>query len=57
MPEVLANTNCLFQGFNETGERDKQPVLTDSVILPKWCVGHHDFVRINREALESEYVK
>ena len=49
--EFLYNINqCDFGIKHSTG----QPV--NDVILPPWCRDAHDFIRIHREALESEYV-
>lgn len=28
----------------------------NEVLLPKWAQNEHDFVRINREVLDSKYV-
>lgn len=37
-------------GVKQDGE------VIDDVILPKWAKTPEEFIRINREALESEYV-
>jgi hypothetical protein len=50
MPEFLVNDNGLDLGVQQKGER-----LND-VILPNWSDSPESFVRINREALESDYV-
>jgi hypothetical protein len=50
MPEFLVNDNNLNLGTLQTGE-----VLGD-VILPPWAKTPEEFVRINRAALESDYV-
>ena len=50
MPEFLLNSNNFNLGVKQTGAP-----LTD-VQLPPWAATPQDFVRINREALESEYV-
>ena len=36
MPEVYANPNCVFLGFDEESGQSKEhvPILTDSFILP-----------------------
>ena len=49
-PEILLNTNSLPLGPLQTG------VEVNDVILPPWAKDAFDFVRINREALESDYV-
>jgi hypothetical protein len=50
MPEFLENMNGFDLGTRQTGEK-----LGD-VVLPPWAPTPEEFVRINREALESEYV-
>ncbi|KAI8824082.1 uncharacterized protein EV422DRAFT_305900 [Fimicolochytrium jonesii] len=50
MPEFLLNENDFDLGVKQTGE-----VLGD-VILPPWAKTVDDFIRIHREALESDYV-
>lgn len=50
-PEILLNTNSF-----PLGELQEGGVVND-VRLPEWCGGDaFEFVRINREALESDYV-
>jgi Beige/BEACH domain len=50
-PELFLNTNKFPLGRTQTGK------LVDDVVLPPWAMGSaHEFVRINRLALESEYV-
>jgi hypothetical protein len=50
-PEIFVNTNSFPLGETQ----NKIPV--DNVILPPWAKGSaHEFVRIHRLALESEYV-
>eukprot|EP00981_Chlorochromonas_danica_P014821 scaffold8984_cov154-Ochromonas_danica.AAC.1 len=49
-PEFLSNLNNVNLGTRQDGE------VIDNVSLPKWCKDPADFVRINRDALESEYV-
>ena len=49
-PEMFINTNSLPLGELQTG------VEVNDVILPPWAKDAFDFVRINREALESDYV-
>lgn len=51
MPEFLVNSNNFNLGVKQTG------VPLNDVHLPPWAATPEDFVRINREALESEYVK
>ncbi|KAI8919981.1 hypothetical protein DFJ77DRAFT_223151 [Powellomyces hirtus] len=50
MPEFLINENEFDLGTKQTGE-----VLGD-VVLPPWAKTHDEFIRIHREALESDYV-
>ncbi|KAI9091275.1 hypothetical protein DFS34DRAFT_328787 [Phlyctochytrium arcticum] len=50
MPEFLCNENKFDLGTKQTGER------LDNVILPPWAETAEDFVRIHREALESDHV-
>ena len=47
---LLVLTSLLLQG-NE--ERGVPPEPVDDVGLPPWATDAHDFIRINREALES----
>eukprot|EP01059_Diplonema_ambulator_P001968 TRINITY_DN11622_c0_g1_i6.p1 TRINITY_DN11622_c0_g1~~TRINITY_DN11622_c0_g1_i6.p1 ORF type:complete len:3514 (+),score=1103.06 TRINITY_DN11622_c0_g1_i6:89-10630(+) len=49
-PEIFTNNNKIRFGTRQDGRE------LDNVELPPWCTGAHDFVRIHREALESEYV-
>ncbi len=52
LPEMFLNLNKLNLGHTQ---QDMQ--LVDNVQLPKWANNNaHDFVRINRMALESEFV-
>ncbi|KAF8687356.1 hypothetical protein HU200_043042 [Digitaria exilis] len=51
MPEFLENSNSYHLGVKQDGE----PI--GNVALPPWAKGSPDeFIHINREALESEYV-
>jgi hypothetical protein len=50
LPEMFLNQNHFR--FGQT--QDKNQV--DDVELPKWAKNAYDFVRINRQALESEFV-
>uniref|UniRef100_UPI003590263B lipopolysaccharide-responsive and beige-like anchor protein isoform X2 n=1 Tax=Myxine glutinosa TaxID=7769 RepID=UPI003590263B len=50
LPEMFVNVN----GYN-LGETEAGQVVSD-VQLPPWAKSPHDFVRINRAALESEIV-
>ena len=51
-PEVLMNTNDF-----PLGQLQDKRGKVDDVRLPKWAKGSpHEFIRIQREALESEYV-
>eukprot|EP01038_Epipyxis_sp_PR26KG_P005336 gene5336-7405_t len=49
-PEMFRNINRFNLGQTQDGER------IDDVELPLWAKSAEDFVRINREALESDYV-
>lgn len=50
-PELLSNLNGLPLGELQDG------TAVDNVKLPPWCKGSpHEFIRLHREALESEYV-
>lgn len=50
-PEMFRNENGFQLGYRQNGE----PL--DNVELPSWCRGDADeFVRVNRAALESDYV-
>jgi hypothetical protein len=51
MPEFFKNSNRFDLGAKQTGER------LDDVILPPWASTAEEFVRIHREALESDYVR
>ena len=50
MPEFLKNVNKYKFGTSQEGE------VVDDVILPPWCSTAEEFISINREALESDYV-
>mgnify|MGYP002378640195 CR=1 FL=1 len=50
LPEMLVNCNHYKLGRTEDG------LKVDDVILPKWASTPEDFIRINRAALESEFV-
>ncbi|XP_044956208.1 BEACH domain-containing protein B-like isoform X2 [Hordeum vulgare subsp. vulgare] len=51
MPEFLENSNSYHLGIKQDGE------LLGDVALPPWAKGSsEEFIHINREALESEYV-
>nr|CAH8853482.1 unnamed protein product [Trichobilharzia regenti] len=49
-PEMFENLNDLDLGITDDG------IHVDTVILPPWAKTPEEFVRINREALESELV-
>lgn len=49
-PSFLENTNRIDFGTTQAG------VKVDNVVLPPWAKNSHDFIRINREALECDYV-
>ncbi|CAB9525814.1 Lipopolysaccharide-responsive and beige-like anchor protein [Seminavis robusta] len=51
LPDFLSNTNNFDYGMTQKGKQ------VHDVVLPKWAKGDPKrFVRINRQALESEYV-
>lgn len=50
LPELFKNTNGLVLGSKQQGES------IGDVLLPPWAKTPEEFVRINRAALESEYV-
>ncbi|XP_053400196.1 neurobeachin-like isoform X2 [Mercenaria mercenaria] len=50
LPEMFMNTNKFNLGKQDDGTE------VNSVVLPKWAKSPEDFVRINRMALESEFV-
>ncbi|XP_052793628.1 neurobeachin-like isoform X3 [Mya arenaria] len=50
LPEMFMNTNRYQLGNLDEGDQ-----VTD-VVLPRWAKSAEDFVRINRMALESEFV-
>ncbi|CAF3634388.1 unnamed protein product [Adineta steineri] len=50
LPEILTNYNNYKFGQTEN------ETLVDDVILPKWAQTPEDFIRMNRAALESEFV-
>ncbi|KAJ8602628.1 hypothetical protein CTAYLR_004083 [Chrysophaeum taylorii] len=51
LPEVLLNDNRL-----PLGARQKLGVVVDDVALPEWAEDAFDFVRLHRQALESDRV-
>jgi hypothetical protein len=50
LPEFLENVNSLDLGASQVGER------VGDVKLPPWARDPLEFIRLNRDALESEYV-
>jgi hypothetical protein len=50
LPELFRNANAFDMGIRQRGDAN------GDVLLPPWAKTAEDFVRINREALESEYV-
>ena len=48
--EFLVNANQFDLGVKQNGDR------VDDVVLPPWCESAEDFIRIHREALESDFV-
>jgi WD40 repeat protein len=49
-PEFLKNVNHIDLGTKQTKEK------VDHVILPKWAESPEHFIRMNRDALESDFV-
>jgi len=49
-PEMFQNVNQFDLGHTQDGE------LVGDVVLPPWAKSAEEFVRLNRQALESEYV-
>ena len=50
LPELFINMNSYKLGNQEDGRK------VHDVELPPWASTPHEFVRINRQALESEFV-
>ncbi|KAJ6248098.1 beige/beach-related [Anaeramoeba flamelloides] len=51
LPELFENVNNLNLGIKQNGK------MVNHVLLPPWAKGSkYEFIRIHREALESEYV-
>jgi hypothetical protein len=50
-PEILLNSNKL-----PLGELQEDEQVVNDVVLPPWASDAYEFVRLNREALESDYV-
>ena len=50
LPEFLVNDNRFDFGTKQDGEK------VDDVTLPAWASTPEEFIRIHRDALESEYV-
>ncbi|KAL1924319.1 uncharacterized protein VTP21DRAFT_7354 [Calcarisporiella thermophila] len=50
MPEFLVNQNGFDLGIRQDGNR------VDDVVLPKWARTPEEFIKIHRDALESDYV-
>lgn len=50
LPDFLRNINKFNFGAMQSGE------IVNDVVLPPWAPTPEDFIRINREALESPYV-
>jgi len=50
LPEFLENRNNFQFGRRQTG------AVVDDVVLPPWAVSAYEFVRLHREALESDFV-
>lgn len=50
LPEILVNREQFNFGRTQQGD------IVNDVELPKWAKDAYDFIRINKEALESEYV-
>lgn len=51
LPEMFENTNHFDLGVKQNG------IPVNNVLLPPWCHGDsREFVRLHRQALESDYV-
>ncbi|XP_065829708.1 lipopolysaccharide-responsive and beige-like anchor protein isoform X2 [Oscarella lobularis] len=50
LPEMLENTGQFVFGVDEDGH------VVNDVVLPPWASSPEEFVRIHRDALESDYV-
>ena len=56
---MFMNINILSLGLQQNfnrGEEGIKHVLQDAFLLPNWSLNSFDFVRVMREALESDYV-
>lgn len=51
LPDFLRNTNRF-----DFGQSDESDAPLNDVELPNWAASPEDFIRINREALESDFV-
>ena len=51
LPDFLRNSNSF-----DLGRMDESNIDLGDVELPNWAANPEDFIRINREALESDYV-
>eukprot|EP01156_Anaeramoeba_ignava_P006599 Anaeramoba_ignava/a349073_49.p1 GENE.a349073_49~~a349073_49.p1 ORF type:complete len:1897 (-),score=523.92 a349073_49:43-5580(-) len=51
LPDFLENSNSLDLGALQSSNR-----VLDDVELPRWASSPEEFIRMNRDALESEYV-
>ena len=51
LPDFLRNTNNF-----DLGQKDDSDTPLGDVELPTWAASPEDFIRINRDALESDYV-
>ena len=51
LPEMLQNSNHFDLGTKQSGK------MLGNVILPPWASSAEEFVRIHRQALESDYVR
>ena len=50
LPEMFVNENDFDLGIKQTGD------ALGNVVLPAWAESPEEFVRIHREALESDFV-
>lgn len=51
LPEMFLNNNYLNVGTRDNNKN------TNAVHLPVWAMSAHDFVRVNREALDSNFAR
>lgn len=61
IPEVFMNLNKMVLGnqknLNKQSDDEPETFSIDNIFLPPWALNYYDFVRIQREALESKSVQ